>query len=1058
MLTGGEILMVRHSITFSRTSLLVFVMFSVGFLITPSNLEKAFAPIDPPPSGHECIPMDLEGLAIPHSGSVGLTVRADASSAKVVPLCAHGTISSSAWEVRDPNHHRLTLSGATSLTTSFRLDMPGAYSVKLTATVNYSYIDPVNDTLQSGSATLSKIHTVIATIFIPLDTAPALPYSELSSSFHRYHSTPHPEAASMCDYFAVRGPGSSWTSHPGLNTPQWVTVKPTLHLNLPADYTTLEGTALGSEMSREDSPFNHYSEDYNARVKPDPSNSGLMTDKPETDPATNSQVMEAEAESYQIPDNFWASQLDRVSVYGYHIFECAHDYHTEIHPIIGMVVDRARPIYIPSDQRIDYDGDYIPDRDSSVGPDGAYVPGIITDVWVNAHGGQTLTCGDSTLGPPATLLPKETYYDPDTGTTKSRTPYDPHYCSYSNPSPIIGGKMEFNIYLPKSPELTAKQEGLTGLPLPHVPLYCVVEDPYHNSHNPIPCSNHSNAATHDPIVEVTPDGSNPSHDNAITYLKVTVNLASNSETYSRRIIAGWIYPSPDNWGLERWGVAINSLTVADDGDPDYVGDFGQIQGEDAGDWRLWVNIDNVDQEWTKLIDCDNCVSTPGTPDLKASTVIDFGGRPWQTDGSKRMDTNRIPIMNEPYARTTNGAGSRTLGPDVLAWPADRGVIVHPGDYVFHMSGYEKDGYYSDNTGIITVPLIPSNHPSTASNKCNSQEDLGSGVTLLLDILTSKSYDELTSGCVDYTVHYKITNNGPVNMPGSVVLSPQAQLIYSSYSGVGTNGAELPRFPHPEARLVPSDQSTSLGSERQETNMETYPLPLLCCDERLKGISNYLTALKIEQPKQLQTKLIQIRQILGEASKLDSCENYKTIFLIMKRAIPSDIWQSYLKDVQEPPCVSSISTSPSVPSQVCPVGQVYNQSKQKCIPSLEISTNATPLKNVTTGGKHLIPLTLKLQPSKAECPKGQSYDKIEQKCIPILKSITNKSSTISNLSSGLKAFNPLQPQNKLSLQMCPTGQIYNQTSRICVPILGITSNASSESNNTSPAPKPIVPLK
>ena len=101
-----------------------------------------------------------------------------------------------------------------------------------------------------------------------------------------------------------------------------------------------------------------------------------------------------------------------------------------------------------------------------------------------------------------------------------------------NPSPI-NTIFEFNIYLPKSPEAIARSAGITTN-LPHVPLYKKILNSYTRGN-----------AGPDPIITPVTEGD-------VTYLKVRLDLRSFSgNEYSRRIVSGWVYPSPNNWDLGR---------------------------------------------------------------------------------------------------------------------------------------------------------------------------------------------------------------------------------------------------------------------------------------------------------------------------------------------------------------------------------------------------------------------------------------------------------------------------------------------------------------------------
>ena len=163
------------------------------------------------------------------------------------------------------------------------------------------------------------------------------------------------------------------------------------------------------------------------------------------------------------------------------------------------------------------------------------------------------------------------------------------------------------------------------------------------------------------------------------WLDVTLDLRGyGARSYSRQILAGWAYPSPDNWGLRRWKVRVSELDVSDDHDS-----FSD------GDWRFWILTNNISQEWTKLFDCGGCVH--GTES--------FGGVPWQT-GSP-----------DP---------GRSMGADVLVFPG-QGIY-------FQTAGFEDDIEFEDSIGKISRV-----HPQEQRRYDDTESDAGD-FTLTYEII------------------------------------------------------------------------------------------------------------------------------------------------------------------------------------------------------------------------------------------------------------------------------------------------------------------------------------
>jgi hypothetical protein len=82
--------------------------------------------------------------------------------------------------------------------------------------------------------------------------------------------------------------------------------------------------------------------------------------------------------------------------------------------------------------------------------------------------------------------------------------------------------------------------------------------------------------------------------NGVTYeyLRVHLDLSAYAfSTYSRRIEAAWVYPSPDNWGLEQWRVSLEKMDI-----------YNDLDLFTDGDWHMWLMLPSSDQPWTKILD------------------------------------------------------------------------------------------------------------------------------------------------------------------------------------------------------------------------------------------------------------------------------------------------------------------------------------------------------------------------------------------------------------------------------------------------------------------------
>jgi hypothetical protein len=460
--------------------------------------------------------------------------------------------------------------GVTGLNVSLRLDQPGVYKIGFTACpLGCRFKLPDQTMFPVDPARREIVVRVLA--ILPPGQLPALPRSaRLSTS-----KTP---VESHCAF------------DEDITSATWLTVKP---WSGPSDYKLLEGAVTESVVTSVDNDLNHYSQDWNIQVTPDPSHRELINAN-----SSGQDGIEVEWERDYLPEIFRPTVGDRVSTIGYWIYDCDHSKRSEIHPPVLLAVHRPRTIELPSS--------------AGVGSN-AFVPGIITDIWVNREaGGGTDDCAS-------------------TGLWQQKDPSKPPVDSHGRPifrclpdsegfsSNPINRVFEFNIYLPTSPHALMARFGKTA---PPVPLFKVTSNP-------------GGSAGPEPVVTL-----DESED--VPYLKVRIDLRSyTKQTYSRRIVAAWAYAAPDNWGARRWNVRVNSMNITDDTDPNPLG------FSDNGDWRFWVNTNNGSSEWAKLFDCGGCAHGNET----------FDGRPWVTNSAspdRDLGADIVLLPNQPIMLNTTG--------------------------------------------------------------------------------------------------------------------------------------------------------------------------------------------------------------------------------------------------------------------------------------------------------------------------------------------------------------------------------------------------------------------
>ena len=543
------------------------------------------------------------------------------------------------WQIlQRPPASTAQLAGVSGTAVTLLLDRVGVYRVRFTACAFGCEVElPDHALFPVGPESREVVVRVLA--ILPPGDMPTLPPSALTPASPTNVSSHCPWDA---DFLSAA----------------WRAVEP---WNGPNDYKLLEGRVLKSTVAHADNWENHYGMDWIFDVSPDPRHRGLLNGLFRENEVQHQNEVEVEWERMALPERWRPTRDDRVSAWGYWIYDCGHGAKTEIHPPVLLAVHRPRAIGLP--------------QSAGFGTN-AFVPGIVTDIWANAEAGNiTDDCPSTGLHQPR--HPSKPTVSPQ-GQPISRCLPDSE--GYSrNP---VNRVFEFNIYLPRSPQAVMAALGRTA---PPVPLY--VEG----------CNPFGTGGT-EPMCEVTREGD-------ITYLKVRIDLSTYSQPYFRRIIAGWAHAAPDNWGARRWNVLITSLDISDDADSEVRGD---------GDWRFWVNTNNGTNEWAKLLDCDGCAhgneTFDNTPWTSPSIMLFPNQYIWiATSGFEddwfRVDSiapvnlslGQMPIL-DGKAIANNGAGKYTMH-----------YQVQPGDEVggAQLSGAAQaryDAYLLTNNDLISAPL------------------------------------------------------------------------------------------------------------------------------------------------------------------------------------------------------------------------------------------------------------------------------------------------------------------------------------------------------------------
>jgi hypothetical protein len=451
--------------------------------------------------------------------------------------------------------------------------MPGQYIITFTACPNTCHIEfPPNPPTDIQPIVQAEAFTAAENLPIPPQTLPVVP--DLSGQCHGNLppfnvDSPFTDAFDPCKTtpFGASHLSAACNGGGGVLDPGWVTVN-TWHNQ--ADYVTAEGKVEEVGIAQEDDPFNHFTQDVGDIV--------IQADLPyyylrDSDSAGPRGELIAEWESGSYPEQYRPQPGDRMSVFGYWIHDCGHDYHTEIHPPVGTVVDKNRAILLPASEGLG---------------DNVWVPGVQSDIFFNNYAGQDTACYGASLHQPRT--------DDDNG------------CVPSGVLPALEGlsplarQYTFNIYLPPNPADILKGVGKSNPP--NVKLYVSV------THDP---------NTPQPTYTVLKDAKGTS------YLHVTMDFSNYQDvpsmaSFAAQIQAAWEYPAPDNWGLNQYQFKLGELYVRDDSDITCNSTF--CPGTYGGDFHLWAFLNNP-TEWTKLMAGDDN-EFDDTPDY-------FGGTPWSTN-------------------------------------------------------------------------------------------------------------------------------------------------------------------------------------------------------------------------------------------------------------------------------------------------------------------------------------------------------------------------------------------------------------------------------------------
>ena len=565
---------------------------------------------------------NLVAVGIPFAGQA---VQVNAASAKLIGRKATSAriceevlfaLPSFRWSVvSTPAGQSASFTDANTLTPRLNLGGAGAYRIRLTACASGCRLTLNGRSRTVGPFTREQTITALSEFTPPPETAPLLPaLAPANPPVPRF--TPD-ERERLC-----LGGG-------GVSDPQWVTAG---EFNGPNDYRLQEGEVEVSRVASQDNFLNHDSQDHIWEVKPDLPFAGLSH-------PTAGRDMEMEWETNHLPRQFRPTVGDRASTVGFWIFDCGHGFRAEIHPPVGLAVQRQRAVEIPSTFRP-------PGFPNGFGTN-VEVPGIVADVYFNRTAGEiTSNCSDSGLHrPPVVFRPPGSAAGVLVPGPCVRSPHS------------LDRRFTFNVYLPRDPRVRARELGLDP---PPVPLFVGTRGLGVGGGGPQPS-----------MVVRERDG--------ITWLEVTLDLTGfTGPTWARRINVAWAYPNADNWGARRWSVLLKNMKVIDDAEP-----FG-----DDGDWRMFFNTNNRDREWTQIIDndCEGCVDDDETHTFNLRT------------GTTQLGPDPVLFPGQRIFVHTSGFDEETWGDDIgtvflreAQRAGDFTAYSHGGDGAYHLRVGIREG-------------------------------------------------------------------------------------------------------------------------------------------------------------------------------------------------------------------------------------------------------------------------------------------------------------------------------------------------------------------------------
>jgi hypothetical protein len=538
------------------------------------------------------------------------SVQIDATSTRILATRVTGSracdplifaIPNHRWDVAAPPGQNPSLSNANTLSPTVNLAGPGLYTVRLT-------VCPGTCILRRGGQS-KTVGPLIREVVVNAGTEAAPPPETIPVAPPLNLPNPAPPKFGLAERLLKCSAGG------GLTDPEWVT---TQRFGGPSSYRMLEGQTSWSRIADLDNFLNHTSQDFEWKVIPDPPYDGLQQ------PDKEAGGWKTEWETGSLPaifrptpgdrNHFNIRPGDRVSEYGFWIFDCGHyPFKTEIHPPVGLAVQRPRAVQIPQSFRP-------PGFPNGLGSN-VWVPGVVADIWFNRNSGGAGSCIRSTsLHQPAPNSPKLLF-------------------CIGQPHPV-NRTFTFNVYLPRSPLQRGRELGRNPSP---VPLFVGTEKLTGGTGGPEPTF----------VVREASD---------LTWLEVTVDLrAFRDKTYARRMSIAWAYPSPDNWGASRWRVTLKSLNVNSDAEPPF----------DDGDWRFHFNTNNRDQEWTPLFSCDGCIddqekypltTRPGGPNV--STGKAGGGNGSRPNRSRNLGPDPVLFRDQEILVHTVGYDDEVLGDNI----------------------------------------------------------------------------------------------------------------------------------------------------------------------------------------------------------------------------------------------------------------------------------------------------------------------------------------------------------------------------------------------------------